>query len=135
MKLCPQVTLPHCEMDGAFPQKVAIPSSAAAASSLSNRDSGRLGECEDDFGEGEEEEEEEEEEAGQQGGNHGGGRGRLQQGGGGAAGGNARRRNKVRKRREGRLDGLMRHTKSMVHTLRELALRCLRDQVGENHAT
>ena len=73
-------------MDGAFPLKVAIPSS-----SLSNRDSGRLGECEDDFGEGEEEEEE-------QGGNHGGGRGRLQQIGGGGAGGggsNARRRNKV----------------------------------------
>ena len=82
-------------MGPSFPLKVAIPSSAAAASSLSNRDSGRLGECEDDFGEGEEEEEEEEE-AGQ-GGNHGGGRGRLQQGGGGgAAGGNARRRNKVR---------------------------------------
>ena len=105
MKLCPQVTLPHCEMDGAFlsPESChsaeAIPSSAAAAaSSLSNRDSGRLGECEDDFGEGEEEEEEEE--AGQ-GGNHGGGRGRLQQGGGGAAGGNARRRNKVRGEKEG----------------------------------
>ena len=84
-------------MGPSFPLKVAIPSeaipssAAAAASSLSNRDSGRLGECEDDFGEGEEEEEEE------QGGNHGGGRGRLQQGGGGgAAGGNARRRNKVR---------------------------------------
>ena len=76
-------------MDGAFPLEVAIPS--AASSSLLNRDSGRLGECEDDFGEGEEEEEEE------QGGNHGG-RGRLQQGGGGAGGGggNARRRNKVR---------------------------------------
>ena len=93
-------------MDGAFPLKVAIPrpsipsSAAAAASSLSNRDSGRLGECEDDFGEGEEEEEEEE--AGLQGGNHGGGgRGRLQQGGGGAAGGNARRRNKVRGEKEG----------------------------------
>ena len=107
MKLCPQVTLPLCEMDGAFPLKVAIlprpsiPSSAAAAaSSLSNRDSGRLGECEDDFGEGEEEEEEEEE-AGLQGGNHGGGRGRLQQGGGGAVGGNARRRNKVRGGKEG----------------------------------
>ena len=108
MKLCPQVTLPLCEMDGAFPLKVAIlprpsiPSSAAAAaSSLSNRDSGRLGECEDDFGEGEEEEEEEEEAGAGQGGNHGGGRGRLQQGGGGAAGGNARRRNKVRGEKEG----------------------------------
>ena len=89
-------------MGPSFPLKVAIPSSAAAASSLSNRDSGRLGECEDDFGEGEEEEEEEEEEeAGGQGGNHGGGRGRLQQGGGGAAGGNARRRNKVRGEKEG----------------------------------
>ena len=74
-------------MDGAFPLEVAIPS--AASSSLLNRDSGRLGECEDDFGEGEEEEEE-------QGANHGG-RGRQQGGGGaGGGGGNARRRNKVR---------------------------------------
>ena len=87
MKLCPQVTLLFFLMDGAFPLEVAIPS--AASSSLSNRDSGRLGECEDDFGEGEEEEEE-------QGANHGG-RGRQQGGGGaGGGGGNARRRNKVR---------------------------------------
>ena len=69
--------------------------------SSSNRDSGRLGEYEeDDFGEEEEEEDE--------GGNHGGGRG----GGGGGigrpsergGGGNVRRRNKVG-RENGWMDG------------------------------
>ena len=80
-------------------QKVAI----IQKPSSSNRDSGRLGECEDDFGEEEEEEEEE-------GGNHGGS-GRAGGGGGGrgggggegrqgerGGGGGGRRRNKVGKR-------------------------------------
>ena len=79
---------------GGSPLKVGI--QKPSASSLSNRDSGRLGEYEDDFGEEEEEEDDED------GGNHGGrgnGGGRQGERGGG---GNVRRRNKV-----GKMDGWM----------------------------